>query len=43
MVNKQEKKVLCQICKEEKKITEVTPAQLVRKSIVETIRKQHPD
>ena len=43
MEKKQEKKVLCQICKEKKKITEVTPAQLVRKPIVNIIRKRYPD
>jgi len=43
MEKKQEKKVICQICKEKKKITEVTPAQLIRKPIVEIIRKKHPN
>ncbi len=43
MEKKQEKKVLCQICKEKKKPAEVTPAQLVRKPIVEVILKKHPD
>ncbi|MFZ2097898.1 MAG: DUF1003 domain-containing protein [Anaerolineales bacterium] len=43
MEKKQEKSVLCQICKEKKKLTEVTPAQLVRKPIVEVILKKHPD
>lgn len=43
MEKKQEKKVFCQICKEKKKLTEVTPAQLIRKPIVEVIRKKYPD
>lgn len=43
MEKKQEKKFLCQICKEKKKLSEVVPAQLVRKPIVDIIRKTHPD
>jgi uncharacterized membrane protein len=43
MEKKQEKKVLCQICKEKKKPAEVIPAQLVRKPIVDVITKTHPD
>ncbi len=43
MEKKQEKKVLCQICKEKKKLTEVIPAQLIRKPIVDVIRKKYPD
>jgi uncharacterized membrane protein len=43
MKKKQEKKVLCQICKEKKKINEVIPAQLIREPIVEVIRKKYPD
>jgi len=34
---------MCQVCKKEKRIAEVLPADLVRESIVETIRKEHPD
>ncbi len=34
---------ICQICGKQKKISEVVPAELVRESIVETIRKTHPD
>jgi uncharacterized membrane protein len=43
MERKQKKKVLCQICKEKKKLIEVTPAQLIREPIVDIIRKTHPD
>jgi uncharacterized membrane protein len=43
MKEKQEKKILCQICKEKKKPLEVIPAQLVRKPIVDIIMKTHPD
>jgi uncharacterized membrane protein len=35
--------ILCQICNEEKKLSEVIPAQLVRPPIVDIIRKTHPD
>lgn len=35
--------VLCQTCKEQKVLDEVLSAQLVRDSIVELIRKKHPD
>ena len=35
--------VICQICKEEKKLKDVIPAELVRDSIVNTIKKKHPD
>jgi uncharacterized membrane protein len=43
MARKQQETVLCQICKKQKKTTEVMPAQLVREPLVETIRKTHPD
>jgi uncharacterized membrane protein len=43
MKKKQEKEILCQICKEKKKPAEVTPAQIVRNPIVDIIRKTHPD
>lgn len=43
MARKQQETVLCQICKKQKKPTEVMPAQLVREPLVETIRKTHPD
>ena len=35
--------VECQICKKEKRMGEVVPAELVRDSIIQTIRKSHPD
>ena len=34
---------VCQICKEKKKLSEVLPAELVRESIVQTIRKKYPE
>jgi uncharacterized membrane protein len=40
---RQHKAVMCQVCGKEKKLTEVLPADLVRESIVETIRRAHPD
>lgn len=35
--------MICQICKKPKKPSELVPAELVRESIVETIRRTHPD
>jgi uncharacterized membrane protein len=43
MARKQQETVLCQICKKQKKLSEVVPAELVREPVVETIRKTHPD
>jgi uncharacterized membrane protein len=43
MVKKKEQTVSCQICKREKKLSEVIPAELVRQPIVETIMKTYPD
>jgi uncharacterized membrane protein len=43
MSAQQHKPVVCQICKKEKSYAEVLPADLVRDSLVETIRKSHPD
>ena len=43
MAKKQLETFLCQICKEQKKLSEVIPAELVREAVVETIRKTHPD
>ena len=43
MTRKQQETVLCQICKEEKKPSQLWPGELVRDSLVETIRKKHPD
>jgi uncharacterized membrane protein len=42
MKEKQEP-LVCQICGEQKKRSEVIPAELVREPLVETIRKTHPD
>ena len=43
MARKQQGTVLCQICKKQKKLSEVMPAELVREPLVEVIRKTHPD
>jgi uncharacterized membrane protein len=43
MGRKQEETVFCQICKEQKKRSEVIPAELIRQPIAETIRKTHRD
>jgi uncharacterized membrane protein len=43
MSNRHHKPVICQICKKEWSHTHVLPADLVRESIVETIRKEHAD
>ena len=40
--NKRNGMVECQICKEKKNLSEVLPAELVRKSIVDTLRKKYP-
>ncbi len=43
MAKKQLDTFLCQICKGQKKLSEVIPAELVREAVVETIRKTYPD
>jgi uncharacterized membrane protein len=43
MAKKQQETVLCQICKQQKKPSEVRPAALIREPIVEIIRETHPD
>lgn len=43
MTKKQQETVLCQICKEQKRLSEVLPGELVRGSVVEMIRKTYPD
>ncbi len=43
MARKQLETFLCQICKEQKKLSETIPAELIREPIVETIRKTYPD
>ncbi len=43
MARKQQETVFCQICKGEKKLNEVIPAELIHEPIVGTIRKTHPD
>jgi uncharacterized membrane protein len=43
MARKQAETVRCQICGKQKKMSEVVPAEIVRESLVEIIRKTHPD
>lgn len=43
MAKLQQKTVLCQVCKEQKKMSEVLTAELVRGPIVEKIMETHPD
>ena len=43
MTGKQDEMVLCQICKEEKRLSEVLPGELVRTPVVELIRKKYPE
>jgi len=43
MTRKQQEIAFCQICKGERKISEVIPAELIHEPIVGTIRKTHPD
>ncbi len=43
MAKKQKETVSCQICKGEKKLNDVIPAELIHEPIVGTIRKTHPD
>jgi hypothetical protein len=43
MAKKQLETFLCQICKGQKKLSEVIPEELVREAVVETIRKTYPD
>ena len=39
----QRKTIQCQICKKEMRMGEIVPAELVRDSVIETIRKSFPD
>ena len=43
MTIKQQATATCQICKKQKKLSEVMPAELIREPLVETIRKTYPD
>ncbi|HUW82435.1 MAG TPA: DUF1003 domain-containing protein [Phycisphaerae bacterium] len=43
MANRSEKRAACQICKAQKSVRTLVPAELVRETIVETIRRSHPD
>jgi uncharacterized membrane protein len=43
MPRKQQEPILCQICKKQKKPSEVRPAALIREPVVEIIRRTYPD
>jgi hypothetical protein len=43
MATKQEEIIQCQICKEQKMLGEVMSGELIRPSVVETIKKKYPD
>ncbi|MDP3766260.1 MAG: DUF1003 domain-containing protein [Nanoarchaeota archaeon] len=43
MAKNNSKNVTCQICRQEKEINEVTPAEVVRSSVAELIKKKHKD
>jgi hypothetical protein len=43
MPKKQQDTVICQVCKEQKKIGDVLSAEMVREPIVERIKATHPD
>lgn len=43
MAKKRQETATCQICKKQKKLSEVMPAELIREPLVETIRKTYPD
>ena len=43
MTKKKQETVLCQICKEQKKISEILSAEIIREPIVERIKATHPD
>ncbi len=42
-MKKREELVVCQVCKKRKPLSEVLPASMVRDSVVEVIKKTHPD
>jgi len=43
MARKQQKTLICQICGQHKKLSELIPAELIREPIVKIIRKTHPN
>jgi uncharacterized membrane protein len=43
MPRRREELVVCQICKKQKRLSQVMPAELVRESVVKTIKKKYPD
>jgi precorrin-6x reductase len=42
MTKKKQETVLCEICKEQKEISEVLSAEIIREPIVERIKATHP-
>jgi uncharacterized membrane protein len=42
-MRKQPKMVICQICKKEKKLSEVVPAELIHEPMLQQIKKTYPD
>ena len=43
MKKRSEKTLICQICKKQKKSSEVIPAELVSQPVSDTIKKTYPD
>jgi hypothetical protein len=43
MTKKEQKTVICPICKEHKKLNEMLPGEMVREPVAEKIRMQYPD
>jgi hypothetical protein len=43
MIKLQQEMVICQVCKEQKKMSEVLSAEIVREPIIEKIMATHPD
>jgi uncharacterized membrane protein len=43
MIKKEQNTVICQICKEQKKLSEVLPGEVVREPVAEKIRMKYPD
>jgi hypothetical protein len=43
MIKKEQKTVICPICKEQKKMNEVLPGEMVREPVVEKIKMKYPD
>jgi len=43
MIKKEQKTVICPICKEQKKLNEMLPGEMVREPVVEKIKMKYPD